>query len=89
MKSISYEEFQQNLPYWLAYLRDGGELSVKQAGQKTVKPSANDATSGRSEGTDLLSNSIQVKGSRKLSFKDALETTRTRHANTIKILGDK
>ncbi|QWA09017.1 hypothetical protein GTU79_16090 [Sodalis ligni] len=36
MKSISYEEFQQNLPYWLAYLRDGGELSVKQAAQKLL-----------------------------------------------------
>ncbi|TKI08222.1 hypothetical protein [Martelella alba] len=89
MKSISYEEFQQDLPYWLAYLRDGGELSVKQAAQKTVKPSANDANSGRSKNIALSSNSVRVRDNRKLSFKDALETTRTRHANTIKILGDK
>ncbi|WP_203521212.1 hypothetical protein [Sodalis sp. dw_23] len=89
MKSISYEEFQQNLPYWLAYLRDGGELSVKQAAQKAVKPSANDATSDRGKDIAISSTSVGVMHSRKLSFKDALETTRTRHANTIKILGDK
>ncbi|NDL62529.1 hypothetical protein [Acerihabitans arboris] len=89
MKSISYEEFQQNLPYWLAYLRDGGELSVKQAGQKMLKHSANDAASNRGEDITPSSDSFRDKGYKKLSFKDALATTRTRHANTIKILGDK
>lgn len=36
MKSISYEEFQQDLPYWLAYLRDGGELSVCRQGRRLL-----------------------------------------------------
>lgn len=89
MKSISYEEFQQNLSYWLAYLRDGGELSVKHAAQKAEKPSANDATSDRTKDLAFSSTAVGVMHSRKLSFKDALEITRTRHANTIKILGDK
>ncbi len=89
MKSISYEDFQQNLTYWLAYLRNGGELSVKQAGEKTIEPSANDAITSRGKDIDLSSNSVRNRVSKKLSFKDALATTRIRHANTIKILGDK
>lgn len=83
MKSISYQDFQQNLPYWLAYLHEGGELSVKQAGES----SAHSATAKRIKDETLSPSS--AREIKKMSFEDALATTRTRHANTIKILGDK